>query len=164
VRFTDAIRSTADRDRNGERIVITTIPAEVGTYMCYRRERNLGRNPWDQDKPTEPVKKLKAAVVLCGSGRGDGSEIHESVSVLVHLSRLGFAYECFAPDRPQRDVVNHATGEVVPDEKRSCMVEAARISRGQITPLSPVGSGPPRTSAPSPPTARGAPSIPTWSG
>jgi enhancing lycopene biosynthesis protein 2 len=136
VRFTDAIRSTADRDRNGERIVITTIPAEVGTYMCYRRERNLGRNPWDQDKPTEPVKKLKAAVVLCGSGRGDGSEIHESVSVLVHLSRLGFAYECFAPDRPQRDVVNHATGEVVPDEKRSCMVEAARISRGQITPLS----------------------------
>jgi enhancing lycopene biosynthesis protein 2 len=78
---------------------------------------------------------MKAAVILCGCGRGDGSEIHESVSVLIHLSRLGIAYECFAPDRPQRDVVNHATGQTVPGEQRSCLVEAARISRGQITPL-----------------------------
>ncbi len=136
VRFTDAICSIGVRDRNGESILMRTIPAEVGNYMCFVRERHPGRKPWDVEKPQEPVSRMKAAVILCGSGRGDGSEIHESVSVLVHLSRLEFAYECFAPDRPQRDVVNHATGEVVPGEVRSCLVEAARISRGQITPLS----------------------------
>lgn len=77
----------------------------------------------------------KVAVVLCGSGRGDGSEIHESVSCLIHLSRLGAQYRCFAPDAPQADVVNHATGETVPGETRNQMVEAARISRGEISPL-----------------------------
>ena len=78
----------------------------------------------------------RVAVVLSGCGRGDGSEIHESVSVLVHLSRRGLAYRCFAPDAPQRDVINHATGEPAPGETRNQMVEAARISRGDIAPLS----------------------------
>ncbi|MBK9188821.1 MAG: isoprenoid biosynthesis glyoxalase ElbB [Phycisphaerales bacterium] len=78
----------------------------------------------------------RVAVVLSGCGRGDGSEIHESVSVLIHLSRAGLAYRCFAPDAPQRDVVNHATGEPSPAEARNQMVEAARIARGEIAPLS----------------------------
>ncbi len=77
----------------------------------------------------------RLAVVLCGCGRADGSEIHESVSVLVHLARLGAACTCFAPDQWQAGVVNHATGEGVPGEKRNCLVEAARISRGNIRPL-----------------------------
>lgn len=76
----------------------------------------------------------KVAVVLCGSGRGDGSEIHESVSVLIHLSRLGAAYRCFAPNKPQADVVDHASGKPA-NETRNQMVEAARIARGQIEPL-----------------------------
>jgi enhancing lycopene biosynthesis protein 2 len=71
------------------------------------------------------------AVVLAGSGRADGSEIHESVSVLVHLSRHGVAYQCFAPDQPQADVIDHATGKPMP-ESRNCLAEAARISRGDI--------------------------------
>ena len=37
------------------------------------------------------------AVVLSGSGRGDGSEIHESVSVLVHLARVLATQPQFAP-------------------------------------------------------------------
>lgn len=77
----------------------------------------------------------KVAVVLAGCGRADGSEIHESVSCLIHLSRLGAAYHCFAPDAPQADVVNHATGQPVPGERRNMLVEAARIARGEISPL-----------------------------
>jgi enhancing lycopene biosynthesis protein 2 len=78
----------------------------------------------------------RCAVVLSGCGRGDGSEIHESVSILVHLSRLGVEAACFAPDGPQAEVVNHATGKPQPGGTRNMMVEAARISRGNIEPLS----------------------------
>lgn len=77
----------------------------------------------------------KVAVVLAGCGRADGSEIHESVSVLIHLSRLGAEYRCFAPDLPQPEVVNHATGKPQTGETRNMLVEAARISRGEISPL-----------------------------
>ncbi len=76
----------------------------------------------------------KVAVVLAGCGRGDGSEIHESVSVLIHLSRHGAKCSCFAPDAPQADVVNHASGQPA-RESRNCLVEAARISRGDIANL-----------------------------
>ncbi len=78
---------------------------------------------------------LNAAVVLSGCGRGDGSEIHEATSILIHLSRLGVTYQCFAPDKAQADVVNHLTGEPS-TESRNCLVEAARIARGNIKPLS----------------------------
>lgn len=77
----------------------------------------------------------KIAVVLAGCGRADGSEIHEAVSCLIHLSRLGAAYRCFAPDAPQADVVNHATGKPVQGESRNMLVESARIARGEIAPL-----------------------------
>lgn len=79
-------------------------------------------------------KQKKIAVVLCGCGRADGSEVHESVSCLIHLARLGAEYRCFAPDAPQPSVVNHITNEAT-HEKRNMMVESARISRGEITPL-----------------------------
>lgn len=51
----------------------------------------------------------KVAVVLSGSGVLDGTEIHEAVSVLVHLSRAGVETRMFAPDKEQADVVNHIT-------------------------------------------------------
>lgn len=41
----------------------------------------------------------------------DGSEIQESVSVLIALSKHNFAYDCYSLDKPQRDVVNTITGE-----------------------------------------------------
>ncbi len=72
------------------------------------------------------------AVILAGSGRGDGTEITEAVSVLVHLSRLNVPYKCFAPDQPQADVINHVTGKPT-NESRNLMIEAARISRGEIS-------------------------------
>lgn len=74
------------------------------------------------------------AVVLSGCGFKDGSEIHESVSCLIHLSRVGAEYRCFAPDKPQAAAINHVTG--APEgSARNCMVEAARIARGKIAPL-----------------------------
>jgi enhancing lycopene biosynthesis protein 2 len=81
------------------------------------------------------------AVVLAGCGRADGAEIQESVSILLHLSRQGVEARCFAPDAPQADVINHATGKVMPGGTRNMMVEAARISRGQIEPLAKLDPG-----------------------
>lgn len=76
----------------------------------------------------------RVAVVLCGCGRADGSEIHEAVSCLIHLARLGATYHCFAPDAPQAEVINHLTGKPA-HETRNQLVEAARIARGKIAPL-----------------------------
>lgn len=77
----------------------------------------------------------KIAVILCGSGFKDGSEIRESVAVLWGLSRLGVQVQCFAPDRPQADVINCLTGKPTPGETRNMLTEAARIARGEIQPL-----------------------------
>jgi len=74
-------------------------------------------------------------VVLCGSGRFDGSEIHESVLTLLHLERGGAQAACFAPDAPQWAVCDHFSGEAVPGASRNMLQEAARIARGAVVPL-----------------------------
>jgi len=79
--------------------------------------------------------KKKIAVVLAGCGVYDGAEIHEAVFTLLAIARHGAAYQCFAPDVKQHHVVNHLTGEAV-HETRNVLVEAARIARGKIKPLS----------------------------
>lgn len=76
----------------------------------------------------------KIGVVLGGCGVYDGSEIHEAVITLLAIARNGAQAVCFAPDKPQRDVINHLTGEAMP-EQRNVLVEAARIARGDILPL-----------------------------
>ncbi len=76
----------------------------------------------------------KIAVILGGCGTRDGSEINETVMLLLALDQHGIKYECFAPDINQYQVINHVTGEVV-NEERNMMVEAARIVRGAISPL-----------------------------
>lgn len=78
----------------------------------------------------------KVAVVLSGCGVFDGSEIHEAVSILIHLSRQGAEVSMFAPDVAQAGVVNHATHQPAEGEKRNVLVESARIARGRISPLS----------------------------
>ncbi|KAM7538094.1 hypothetical protein Aperf_G00000069549 [Anoplocephala perfoliata] len=77
----------------------------------------------------------KVAVVLSGCGVYDGSEIHEATCMLIHLSKAHAKVSVFAPDIDQDHVTNHATRKQVP-EKRNVMVESARISRGDISPLS----------------------------
>jgi enhancing lycopene biosynthesis protein 2 len=78
----------------------------------------------------------KIAVVLCGSGYLDGSEIRESVAVLWALAREGASAQCFAPDEAQSDVVNCLSGQAASGESRNQLVEAARIARGNVKPLS----------------------------
>lgn len=77
----------------------------------------------------------KFAVVLAGSGVFDGAEIHEATLTLLAIKKNGAEYQIFAPDIPQHHVVNHLTGKEMP-ETRNVLVEAARIARGKIKPLS----------------------------
>jgi len=77
----------------------------------------------------------KIAVVLSGCGVYDGSEIHEATLTLLAISKRGAAYQCFAPDMMQAHVVNHLTGEEMP-EQRNVLIESARIARGNVKPLS----------------------------
>ncbi|WP_417616863.1 isoprenoid biosynthesis glyoxalase ElbB [Oceanisphaera sp.] len=76
----------------------------------------------------------KVAVILSGCGVYDGAEIHEAVLCLLHLARQGASYQCFAPDKPQRQVINHVTGEEE-QASRNVLVESSRIARGDIKPL-----------------------------
>ncbi|MEN8117516.1 MAG: isoprenoid biosynthesis glyoxalase ElbB [Bacteroidota bacterium] len=77
----------------------------------------------------------KIAVVLAGCGVFDGAEIHEATLTLLSIARKGAEYQCFAPDMDQAHVINHITGQEMP-ETRNVMVEAARIARGNIKRLS----------------------------
>jgi enhancing lycopene biosynthesis protein 2 len=74
-----------------------------------------------------------AAVVLSGCGFLDGSEIHESVAVLLALSHAGATTQCFAPDE-DAPTVNHLSGEL-DGTSRNILVESARLARGNIKPL-----------------------------
>jgi len=75
------------------------------------------------------------AVVLSGCGVYDGSEIHEAVLTLLALNRSGAEVTCVAPDIAQKHVIDHSKGEVMLDEDRNVLQEAARISRGEILSL-----------------------------
>ena len=76
----------------------------------------------------------KFEVILAGCGHKDGAEINEAVSLLLAIDQFECAYQCFAPNRPQTDVVDHVKGTSVKEE-RNIMVEAARIARGNILPI-----------------------------
>lgn len=77
----------------------------------------------------------KVAVVLSGCGVYDGSEIYESVLTLLALENAGASYQCMAPDIDQLHVINHRTGEVMPEQQRNVLTEAARLARGDIIDL-----------------------------
>ena len=81
-------------------------------------------------------KSPNVCVILSGCGVFDGAEIHESVISLLHLARRGATVQCTAPDKPQMHVIDHLRGEVAEGESRNVLVEAARIARGAIIPLS----------------------------
>lgn len=76
----------------------------------------------------------KVAVILAGSGVYDGSEINEAVLTLLHIAKNGAAYQCFAPNIEQLHTINHLTGNEMP-EKRNVLIEASRIARGDIKPV-----------------------------
>lgn len=74
----------------------------------------------------------KIAVVLCGCGSMDGSEIHEATFALAAVDELGAEYKCFALDKSQTRVMNFLTGQPENNETRNQLKEAARIARGKI--------------------------------
>lgn len=76
----------------------------------------------------------KIGVLLSGNGVYDGSEIHESVFTLLAIDENRGESICMAPNVMQHHVVNHITGDEMP-EKRNVMIEAARIARGAISDL-----------------------------
>lgn len=83
---------------------------------------------------------MKVCIVLSGCGVMDGSEIHEAVLTMLSLDRAGAEILYAAPATEQLQVVNHCTSEVQPGETRNMLVEAARISRGDIRDLAGIGA------------------------
>ena len=89
-------------------------------------------------------KKMKIAVILSGCGNRDGSELQETLSLLLAIDRHGWEYQCFAPegmfevvpytDRKPDDEEDYGT--VVDIEQRDIFEESARIARGNLLPLS----------------------------
>jgi enhancing lycopene biosynthesis protein 2 len=73
----------------------------------------------------------KFAVILCGCGSMDGSEIHEAVMTLLAIDKAGCSYTVFAPNENQFHVINHITKRPE-NQQRNMMVEAARIARGEV--------------------------------
>lgn len=79
-----------------------------------------------------PTKNI--AVILAGCGHRDGSEIHEATLTLWAIHKHGAEYQCFAPNVRQHHVLNHLTGEEMP-EQRNVLIESARIARGKVKDL-----------------------------
>ncbi len=82
----------------------------------------------------------KIGVLLSGCGYLDGAEIREAVLTLLALDKEGVEVSIFAPNERQHHVVNHLEADESKSEQRNIFIEAARIARGQITPLENVKS------------------------
>ena len=76
---------------------------------------------------------MKIAIILSGCGNRDGSELQETLSLMLAIDRRGWHYQCFAPDGDY-SVVSHLDGSES-GERRDLFVESARIARGNIQPL-----------------------------
>ena len=77
----------------------------------------------------------KIAIILSGCGNRDGSELRETLSLLLALDRRDIQVQCFAPDitfsvHSYLDPAGKETGE-----KRQLMAEAARVARDGILDL-----------------------------
>jgi enhancing lycopene biosynthesis protein 2 len=81
----------------------------------------------------------RAGLLLAGCGLYDGSEVQETVLLVLALRKRGLRLLFLAPDVEQKDVVDHSTGEAVGDAPpRRVLLEAARITRGLIRTLAEV--------------------------
>ena len=66
----------------------------------------------------------------------DGTEIHEAAAASAAISRSGKKVVFYAPDKTQFHEVNHVSGENDESTKRNVLIEAGRIARGKVLPLS----------------------------
>jgi len=79
---------------------------------------------------------MKFAIILSGCGQHDGSETQETILTLLSLAQENISWEAFAPDIPQKQVINHRTRAREPQETRNVLTESARLVRGKIKPIS----------------------------
>jgi enhancing lycopene biosynthesis protein 2 len=70
-------------------------------------------------------------VLLAGCGAKDGAEIQESVLALLAIKKEGCDYTCASLNKDQKHVLNFIDDFEI-SEPRNMMIEASRISRGQI--------------------------------
>lgn len=82
---------------------------------------------------------MKIGILLSGCGVYDGAEIQEAVLSMLAIQEAGHEYKCIGIDANQHHVINHLTGEVMP-ESRNMLTEAARIARGNIVNINEVES------------------------
>lgn len=80
----------------------------------------------------------KVGVLLAGCGVYDGTEVNEAVISLLALDRAGVQVQAIAPNMKQMHVMDHLRGEEQ-EQERNVMVEAARITRGDVLDLAEVG-------------------------
>jgi enhancing lycopene biosynthesis protein 2 len=78
--------------------------------------------------------KKNIAIILSGCGVYDGSEIHETVCLMLAMEENQLDYQFFAPNMDQYHVINHLTSAST-ESKRNVLEESARIARGNIKPL-----------------------------
>ncbi|MCK4386152.1 MAG: isoprenoid biosynthesis glyoxalase ElbB [candidate division Zixibacteria bacterium] len=71
------------------------------------------------------------ALILSGCGIYDGSDIWEVVLISYHLEKRGQRPIFFAPNIPQKEVIDHLN-QVSLSERRNVLIESARIALGQI--------------------------------
>lgn len=74
------------------------------------------------------------ALILAGCGHLDGAEITEASALNIALSKAGYTVSFYAPNRYQKDTIDHISGEEI-TPNRHILQEAARIARGNIKPI-----------------------------
>lgn len=62
--------------------------------------------------------------------------MHEASAACVAISRAGKTVVFYAPDKTQHHEVNHLSGEDDSSTSRNVRIEAGRIARGKVAPLS----------------------------
>ena len=75
---------------------------------------------------------MNIGLLLSGCGVYDGAEIQEAIFSMLAIEEIGATVVPISIDQEQNHVINHLTGEVT-GEKRNMMVEAARITRGNVS-------------------------------
>ena len=76
----------------------------------------------------------KIAVILSGCGNRDGSELQETLGLLLAIDSHNMKYQCFAP-LTDFNVVSYIDNSGETGEIRDLYAESARIARGDIKPL-----------------------------
>jgi enhancing lycopene biosynthesis protein 2 len=109
-------------------------------HIVFKRiDKNTLKKTTNHNTPSKIklMEKKKVLVLLAGSGAKDGSEIREAVLTLTAIEKAGMSFQCTAPNKLQRDVINFIDDSVL-NEERNILVEAARIARGDILDLATV--------------------------